>query len=206
MQRAIRMATALIAERSVRSGVLGICLAAFAWNSTHAAQFELPANGIFEIGGYSSPTTGSFSVSWNPYPNFDQSDFGVGNLSVSVNGAVFSISDTLGKCPVSFCGPPSTVIDNVFGSHPGPGGESIFSISNSELTIVSIASIGLFNNFDPNNPDPIGPPGVWKITADLPEGLYVTPLPGAFPLFATGLGALALLTRRRKRKSAALAS
>jgi hypothetical protein len=31
----------------------------------------------------------------------------------------------------------------------------------------------------------------------------VTPLPGALPLLATGLGALALLSLRRKRKSAA---
>jgi hypothetical protein len=31
----------------------------------------------------------------------------------------------------------------------------------------------------------------------------VTPLPGALPLFATGLGALGLLGWRRKRKAAA---
>ena len=34
----------------------------------------------------------------------------------------------------------------------------------------------------------------------------VTPLPGALPLFATGLGALGLLGWRRKRKTAALAA
>lgn len=33
----------------------------------------------------------------------------------------------------------------------------------------------------------------------------VTPLPGALPLFATGLGALGLLGWRRKKKAAALA-
>ena len=33
-----------------------------------------------------------------------------------------------------------------------------------------------------------------------------TPLPGAFPLFATGVGALGLLGWRRKRRVAALAA
>jgi hypothetical protein len=33
-----------------------------------------------------------------------------------------------------------------------------------------------------------------------------TPLPGALPLFATGLGALGLLGWRRKKKAAALAA
>ena len=37
------------------------------------------------------------------------------------------------------------------------------------------------------------------------EGLASTPLPGALPLFATGLGALGLLGWRRKRKAAAVA-
>jgi hypothetical protein len=36
--------------------------------------------------------------------------------------------------------------------------------------------------------------------------LSETPLPAALPLFATGLGALGLLARRRKRKAAALAA
>ena len=38
------------------------------------------------------------------------------------------------------------------------------------------------------------------------RGFLVTPLPSAFPLFATGLGALGLLGWRRKRKAAAVAA
>ena len=41
---------------------------------------------------------------------------------------------------------------------------------------------------------------------DAEQGLASTPLPGALPLFATGLGALGLLGWRRKRKAAALAA
>ena len=40
-----------------------------------------------------------------------------------------------------------------------------------------------------------GPPGVWSTDIPLP-----TPIPAALPLFATGLGALGLLARRRKQK------
>jgi len=38
------------------------------------------------------------------------------------------------------------------------------------------------------------------------QELTVTPLPAALPLFATGLGVIGLLARRRKRKAAALAA
>jgi hypothetical protein len=179
---------------------VGVFVLAFCSSGqARAAQFELPPNGTFEIAGYVSATTGTFTVSWVPYPNFDRFDFGVGTLSVSLNGASFSITDTLGTCPVSFCGPPSLVTDNVFGTHLGPGGVSIFTISNSELTVASSVALEFFNNVDPNNPDPIGQPGDWKVIVDLPEGFSITPLPGTFALFATGLGVIGLLARRRKR-------
>ncbi len=40
----------------------------------------------------------------------------------------------------------------------------------------------------------------YSINISLPNGAYVTPLPAALPLFATGLGALGLLGWRRKRR------
>ena len=44
------------------------------------------------------------------------------------------------------------------------------------------------------------------ISDPIPQGLAQTPLPGALPLFASGLGALGLLGWGRKRKAAALAA
>jgi hypothetical protein len=42
-------------------------------------------------------------------------------------------------------------------------------------------------------------PGVWS--GPIPDAFSTTPLPGALPLFATGLGALGLIGWRRKRKA-----
>jgi hypothetical protein len=61
--------------------------------------------------------------------------------------------------------------------------------------------------------NPFFPPGgncyFFGCTVDFSTPIYsiaTTPLPGALPLFATGLGALGLLGWRRKRKAAALAA
>jgi hypothetical protein len=43
----------------------------------------------------------------------------------------------------------------------------------------------------------------YTINISLPNGAYVTPLPSALPLFATGLGALGLLGWHRRRKALA---
>lgn len=51
----------------------------------------------------------------------------------------------------------------------------------------------------------LGGPGTidYSINISLPSGAYVTPLPAALPLFASGLGALGLLRWRRKRAAPA---
>jgi hypothetical protein len=44
-----------------------------------------------------------------------------------------------------------------------------------------------------------------ELELTLPDGLSITPLPGSLPLLVTGFGTLALLGRRRKRKTQAQA-
>jgi hypothetical protein len=65
------------------------------------------------------------------------------------------------------------------------------------------------------NPDPLAPEGIMGFTGEFPPTSYdftsgdaaiaaTTPLPPALPLFAAGLGAVALFGWRRKRKAAAV--
>ncbi len=193
--------------REAKIATLVVCLMCGAWDQTKAATFQVPDNGTIGLSGFTSPMEATLFVEWNnPYPNFDRVDFAQGTISASVNGATFTIYDLLGTCPTSSCGPPSTVTDNVFGTHLGPGGESTFLISSSELTIFSSASItpGTGYFVDDGNPDPVGLPGTYQILVNLPAGVTVTPVPSAVVLFATGLGALALFGWPSNRKRLAV--
>jgi hypothetical protein len=64
-----------------------------------------------------------------------------------------------------------------------------------------------YSFLDPSSLDPstvLVTDGV-NLTASLASGTSATPLPAALPLFATGLGALGLLSWRRKKKAQAVA-
>ena len=179
----------------IRVGILAGCLTCGAFERSKASTFQVPDNGTIGLNGFTTPVEATFFVQWNsPYPNFDRADFAQGVLSASVNGASFTVYDLLGTCPVSFCGPPSIVTDNVSGTHLGPGGSSMFLILSSQLTILSDVSITPNTGYfvDDGNSDPIGPPGTYQIFVNLPPGVSVTPAPSAVALFGTGLVALAL--------------
>lgn len=80
-------------------------------------------------------------------------------------------------------------------SHPNNGGVFFASALPSVLNI-STSSLASF----------LGGAGLvdYSINISLPDGAYVTPLPAALPLLATGLGAFGLLGWWRKRKRATL--
>jgi hypothetical protein len=82
---------------------------------------------------------------------------------------------------------------NVGSNRPINGGVLFPSILPSTIDI----STSSFASF-------LGGPGTidYSISINLPDGATVTPLPAALPLFAAGLGALALLRWRRKRRAA----
>jgi hypothetical protein len=106
-------------------------------------------------------------------------------------------------------GASTTVTDNL-------GGTSSFAVSTSDFPGVYRETFGglLLASILPNTLDIstssfayiLGGLGTvsYSINISLPSGAYVTPLPAALPLFATGLGALALLGWHRRRKGAAL--
>jgi len=121
-------------------------------------------------------------------PGFTLKDLTTGG-SVTNNGVA-------GSNPV----PSSGVANLIFayltpdnGAHPG----MLWDLTTTPTTAVIFG----FNDngfSDDNHDDWMG------IAQLLPGGLQtVTPIPGALPLFATGLGALGLLSWRRKRKQAA---
>jgi hypothetical protein len=187
--------------RIVAACILALCALSLVPKEAKAATYALTQDGTYHLAGYSTPTSGSFTVVWQAYPNFDHSDFAVASLSVAVNGAAFTIYDNLGTCPAPYCGPSSTVTDNVYGTHLGPGGMSTFAITSANLDITAIAAINMFYDSGDQNPDPIGPFGSYQIFVTLPDNIILNPIPGALPLFASGLAALALLHRRRSRRS-----
>ena len=106
-------------------------------------------------------------------------------------GATTTVTDNLGD---------TTVFGVNTGSFPGThhdiGGGFISAAILPSTLDISTSSFATF----------IGGPGTvaFSVNIGLPDGAYVTPLPAALPLFATGLAALGLIGWRRKRKNAAL--
>jgi len=128
-------------------------------------------------------------------------------MTIGGSGPAFNVSIPSGWA----AGASATVTDNLGdtmslavnnGNTPGTIHEIFGSVffpstlpSTLDISTSSFASI-------------LGGPGTidYSIEIGLPVGAYVTPLPAALPLFATGLGALGLLRWRRRRKSAGLAA
>jgi hypothetical protein len=120
-------------------------------------------------------------------PNYGSGNIGslTGDMTKSWTTGAGTFTETLTSFIINR-GTPDAITLLLAGTLTGPGG-----ISQDAFAIVNANQVG-------------GPGNAvnWSLTDT--STLSGTPLPAALPLFATGLGALALLARRRKRKAAAV--
>lgn len=97
----------------------------------------------------------------------------------------------------------STFFSSVFGL--ADDGTTMYAVNGTDVYSVNLTNASLTLLFDYNS-NGRGPLGDANGTAFMNENVSQTPIPGALPLFATGLGALGLFGKRRKRKAGALAA
>ena len=195
-----------IAKRIVGGGsILLIALTA----SASAASISITYTGIVTSGAYGTPTTLATNLAGLPFTlsfNFDTSlrtgsaGFGAGGGSGSVGTSACGISCTVQIYQASV-GSTSQFISYNVGLAGGTASASISDpgIPGDITAYYALAGLnlgsGFFNSFQHNGPG---------ISADLRIDTVVAnpqavPLPAALPLFASGLGAMAWMARRRKR-------
>ncbi len=159
--------------------------------------FDISVNGYFSsnlpLGTIDVTSTGVVTVSLPTDYSINEFALNLVGGTVNSNGAytVTTGAQYYGSNPIY--GPFNTILDGRFGN------TLTFAISNYA---------GIFSLVVDNQP-------IW-FAADVTKGFsgqtlvadaaIVTPLPGALPLFATGLGTLGLLGWRRKKKAQANAA
>ena len=150
-------------------------------------------------------------VTRSPFENYSpagtqSTGYGLPYTSINTGSALYSFTAPMNALSIFWGSPDSYNTLSFFESSDGTG-TPLFSITGSSLLIqsyghdlatfldldgffnsVRLSSTG--NSFEFANLDAWDPP-------------IATPLPGALPLFATGLGALGLLGWRRKRAAVA---
>jgi len=141
---------------------------------------------VSEISATGSPIVHSFSGTWLTPGGLVPTS---GVIAFAEGGVGEGISDilTFAYTNVVLAGFAAGHLEGTFVSDAEPG-QLLLTIG---ATLVSEATPFVFNNS--------------FITASAQSDAGVVPLPGALPLFATGLGALGLLGWRRKRKAQAAA-
>jgi hypothetical protein len=188
----------------MRKVVLAICifLAFSAWGRSEAStvvdigttSFVVPQNGTLDLGGpISAPAQGTFDIVGGPA--FSGSGFAILTMNAFVDGASFSIEESLGACPVAYCGSFPYVTDNVYGLHLGPFGYSTFLASNSSNPALTISSDWTLQVFEGS----IVVPSNYEVQIDisLPPGVAAVPEPSTWIMMILGFTAFGFMAYRR---------
>ena len=143
---------------------------------------------VNQIGAGDQSTLALFDTINLTNPNYGSGNIGslTGDVTKSWTTGAGTFTETLTSFIINR-GTPDAITLVLAGTLTGPGG-----INQDAFAIL--------------NANQVGGPGFainWSLTDT--SSLSGTPLPAALPLFATGLGALGLLARRRKRKVTAVA-
>jgi hypothetical protein len=160
------------------------------------SAFEVPQNGTLNLSApVSLPAEGSFSIS--DVPAYTGSGFAVLIMNASVNGADYTYQTGLGTCP-GFCGPFPIVIDNVSGTHQGPGGFSTFQIPSVDPTL-TVSSGWTLHAITGN----IILPADYQvhITVALPHGVAAVPEASTWAMLLIGFTGIGFSAYRRRSRS-----
>ncbi len=180
----------------------------------NAATFNLPLDGTVSIVGdlpasYNPSTFGPVEIEIQAIENFSLPVFQQQNPATTVGvyqwSANFAVLNQSGS-PVAEpdLSPFGTALTG-YGQNcgvapycPNPSGDSSETILAGYLYLSSNAlTLQISTNIFTLNV----PTYDLQLQVILPDDLSITPLPAALPLFATGVGVLGLLARRRRRKS-----
>ena len=121
--------------------------------------------------------------------------------SFMLNGGLGISSSAVGASIVLSGISPLSATSGVIVDAPIPGMDYIqfFNPGINYLNFYAALTNGNYITYNISGPSPI----IWIANGQTLElATIVTPLPAALPLFATGLGVMAYLAKRRKRKSA----
>ena len=195
---------------SLQGKLSALVLCATALVFCNPARADLVTNGGFETGSFSGWTgTGSTTFNGVTCPGPGATVHG-GNCS-----AFFGPVGSTGGISQNLATTPGTTYRIDFFFLPDGGNPSSFSATFGGTTLISLTNppAGPYQEFSFDVIATLSSTALAFNFRDDPGFLFLddvsvnaVPLPAALPLFATGLGALGLLSWRRKKKVAAVAA